>query len=255
MKHSIAVLLFIASGVAVAKGPEPVSVGKGVYMMTDRNWTIFGSSDGIITKLMTKANSFCKAKSGSEAELVDSAGSEAVPGVINNSGVLRRPAQGATGTIYFRCGSTTTASTQPQTFKLPDSYYERVSLLQEKVLEGEISAGKGFASQQVSIGFSPLQETDVAMLEGRSTWWVDKSKRWFIHLQNVTLSNLEAFEFALNSGSCAKPTSEVRKVIIQLERPIRAGDQAVINFSNPIATETSDQVQCGVVSAAWGTPG
>ena len=254
MKYCIAALLFIASGIAAAKGPEAVSIGKGVYMLTDKNFTIFGSSDGIIVKLMTKANSFCKEKNGAEAEMVDSAGSGAAPGVINNSGMLRRPAQGATGTIYFRCSTETTAvpHNQAQTDALPNSYYERVNLLQDRVLGGEIPAGRGFATQQASSNFSPMPGTDAAMLEGRSTWWIDQSKRWFIHLQNVTSSNLEAFEFALNSGTCAEPKSAVHKVVVQLERPIRAGDQAVINFTNPIPADTSVG-QCGIVSAAWGT--
>ena len=44
-------------------------------------------------------------KNGKEAVLVQSNGSEAVPGKINNSGRLQQGARGATGTIYFQCGA------------------------------------------------------------------------------------------------------------------------------------------------------
>ena len=254
MKAIFVIVGLALSGNALAKDPQAVPVGKGVYMMTDRNFTIFGSSDGIIAKLMTKANSFCQKSSGVEAELVDSGGSEAVPGTINNSGMLRRPAQGATGTIYFRCGSAPAPESTASQTSLPDSYYERVESLRSKVMAGEITAGKGIVSPQISPAFAQLQASDAEMIEGRSTWWIDDGT-WFIHLQNVTQSDLEAIEFAVNFGSCSAPSSPVQKALIQLQRPIRTGEQAVINFTRPISTDKVEESMCGVVTAAWGSRG
>jgi len=125
-------------------------------------------------------------------------------------------------------------------------------LLQEKLLSGDITAGKGLIVQQVSPAFAPLPEASAAALESHETWWIDKSKRWFIHIQNVTSFNLDAIEFSLNSGACAKPTSPVRKTIIHLEHPIRVANEAVINFASPITNGVFGEVQCGIISAAWG---
>lgn len=74
-------------------------------MLSDQNFTIFGSPEKIVAKLMKQAGEFCQAKSGKEAVLLQSDGSEAVPGTINNSGRLKQAARGATGTIYFQCGA------------------------------------------------------------------------------------------------------------------------------------------------------
>jgi hypothetical protein len=255
MRAAVAVFGLILCSTALAKDPQAVPIGKGIYMMTDRNFTIFGSSDGIVAKLMTKANVFCQKNTGKEAELVDSDGSEAVPGTINNSGTLRRAAQGATGTIYFRCGAATPTESVASDAALPDSYYERVEGLRTKVMSGDIPVAKGIVSSQASSAFAPLATSDAEMLEGRSTWWVDDNGTWFMHLQNVTESGLEAIEFSVNFGSCSAPTSPVQKAVIQLQRPIRPGDQAVINFSRPISTDKVEATMCGVVTAAWGTRG
>ena len=254
MKAIVVILGLALSGSALAKDPQAVPIGNGIYMMTDRNFTIFGSSDGIIAKLMTKANAFCQNSNGVQAELVNSGGSEAVPGTINHSGTLRRAAQGATGTIHFRCGSSPLATSTSPTTPLPDSYYERVESLMSKVMSGDIPAGKGIVSSQVSPSFTQLPASDAEMIEGRSTWWVDNGT-WYIHLQNVTQSDLEAVEFAVNFGSCSAPSSPVQKSLIQLQRPIRSGEQAVINFSTPISTERVEPSMCGVVTSAWGSRG
>lgn len=239
-----------------AHAQQPVSIGKGIYMMTDRNLTIFGSSDGIVAKLMTKANAFCQKSQGVEAELVDSGGSEAIPGTINSSGMLRRPAQGATGTIHFRCDSAPGAAPAAEASPaLPDSYYERIDWLRERVLSGDIPAGKGVISQTISPAFAELSPEEVEMLEGRSTWWVGESGTWFIHLINATNADLEAIQFSVNFGSCKAPTSPVERTSIQLVRTIRAGEQAVISFPKPISTENIEPLMCGTVSAAWGPRG
>jgi Short C-terminal domain len=95
---------------------EPVLLGQGKYMLTDQNFTIFGSTGKIVAKLSKQAHEFCQSKHGKEAFLLDSDGSEAVPGTINNSGRLQRAAQGATGTIYFQCGAPEpVAATEPKT--------------------------------------------------------------------------------------------------------------------------------------------
>ena len=60
MKYITAVIMFALAGTVSARGSEAVAIGGGKYMMTDRNFTIFGSADGIITKLITKAHAFCE---------------------------------------------------------------------------------------------------------------------------------------------------------------------------------------------------
>ena len=230
--------LMISGATFAASSSSVVPIGEGKYMLTGRNMTVFGSADGIAAKLMVKANEYCQQKSKSEAILLDMAGESAQMGVRT-----------ASSTIYFRCGTSEPAPTQASA--LPDSYYERVDNLQKQLMSGDIAAGKGFISAQASPSFVQLPESDAAMLEGRSTWWIGEDNRWFIHLQNVTTSSLEAFEFALNFGSCAAPSSPVQKVIVQLNRPVPAGEQAVINFPKPISADTADQKLCGVVSSAW----
>ena len=101
MKKILLMGLLLAPFLASAK--EPTALGQGRYMLTDQNFTIFGSPDKIVAKLTRQAHEFCKQKTGNEAFLTDADGSDAVPGEINNSGVLKRGAQGATGTIRFRC--------------------------------------------------------------------------------------------------------------------------------------------------------
>lgn len=102
MRASALFILLVASSVAHAKD-EPTALGQGQYMLTDQNFTIFGNTDKIVAKLTKQAHEFCQKKTGQEAYLLSSDGAEAVPGQINNSGRLQRAAQGATGTIYFRC--------------------------------------------------------------------------------------------------------------------------------------------------------
>ena len=47
-------------GNALAKDPQAsLSAGGIAPTMMDPNFTIFGSSDGIVAKLMIKANAFC----------------------------------------------------------------------------------------------------------------------------------------------------------------------------------------------------
>jgi hypothetical protein len=255
MKAAAVVIALVLSSSASARELEPVSIGKGIFMLTDRNFTIFGSSDGIVAKLMTKANAYCQKSGGEDAELVDSDGSEAVPGTINNSGTLRRPAQGATGTIYFRCGSVAPPKTSVTRATLPDSYHERVESLRTKVMSGDIPTGKGIISTKVSSAFTPMSVSDVDMIEGRSTWWIDDNGTWFIHLQNVSDFDLEAFEFSVTFGSCSAPSSPVQSTVLQLQRPIHSGDQAVVNFSRPISTDNVESIMCGVVTSAWRSGG
>jgi hypothetical protein len=180
---------------------------------------------------------------------------QAKPSKIASSGILSGFVEYNSESIYFICGAEVEveADTETHTTTLPESYYERVELLKVHVLDGEIPVGKGFVTPQPPSNFSLLSEAEAAMVEGRSTWWIERSIRLFIHLQNVTSSNLEAFEFALSSGPCEEPTPPVRKVIIQLEKPIRAGDQAIINFTNPIPIDKSGLAHCGIVTSAWGT--
>lgn len=103
MKYMTAALLLLVSSVSVAKEPTPV--GEGKFMLSDQSMTIFGSTDKIVAKLMKQAQEFCQTTSGEEAVLLQSDGTEAVPGTINDSGRLHQAARGATGTIYFQCGA------------------------------------------------------------------------------------------------------------------------------------------------------
>jgi hypothetical protein len=260
LKYLIVIMIFIAICIVTiatisTRNPETITVAEGVYMMSDRNLTIFGRSERTISELMIKANSFCKDKNGAEAKFADSGIYQAKPSKIASSGILSGFVEYNSESIYFICGAEVEveADTETHTTTLPESYYERVELLKVHVLDGEIPVGKGFVTPQPPSNFSLLSEAEAAMVEGRSTWWIERSIRLFIHLQNVTSSNLEAFEFALSSGPCEEPTPPVRKVIIQLEKPIRAGDQAIINFTNPIPIDKSGLAHCGIVTSAWGT--
>lgn len=103
MRIIFAIAVLLAPGIVLAK--EPTSIGQGQYMLSDQNFTIFGNADKIVAKLMKQAQDFCMAKEGKEAVMLQSGGSEAEPGRINNSGRLQKAAKGATGTIYFQCGA------------------------------------------------------------------------------------------------------------------------------------------------------
>lgn len=112
MRGFLLVGLLLVSYSSYAK--EPTSLGQGRYMLTDQNFTIFGSPEKIVAKLTRQAHEFCKSQTGNEAYLLGADGSEAVPGEVNNSGVLKRGAQGATGTIHFRCEMPGKASSSPK---------------------------------------------------------------------------------------------------------------------------------------------
>jgi hypothetical protein len=103
MKILLALTALLLSAPVLAK--EPTSIGQGRYMLSDQNFTIFGSTDKIVAKLMKQSQEFCMAKEGKEAVMLESGGSEAEPGRINNSGRLQHAAKGAMGTIYFQCGA------------------------------------------------------------------------------------------------------------------------------------------------------
>lgn len=103
MRIIVAVLALLACGTASA-AKEPTPIGDGKYMLSDQNFTIFGSTDKIVAKLMKQATEFCTTKTGKGAVLLQSGGDEAQPGQFSN-GQLQRGARGATGTIYFQCGA------------------------------------------------------------------------------------------------------------------------------------------------------
>lgn len=82
---------------------EPTDMGGGVYMLTDQNFTVFGSPEKIAAKLTTQAHAFCKERTGQQAHLLAQDGTDAQMGTYNDSGRLQRGARGATGTIHFSC--------------------------------------------------------------------------------------------------------------------------------------------------------
>lgn len=106
MKAPFAIALLLVSGVSYAK--SPTSIGKGQYMLSDQNITIFGSTDKIVVKLMKQAEEFCQKKDGKEAVMLESGGESAVPGQFSTNGGNQRYAKGATGTVYFQCGESET---------------------------------------------------------------------------------------------------------------------------------------------------
>nr|WP_152620053.1 SHOCT domain-containing protein [Lysobacter sp. A03] len=116
MKIGAAICLLALSSTVHAK--EPTSLGGGQYMLTDQNFTIFGSTDKIVAKLIAQAHQFCHKKTGYEAILSDSRGTGAV---VGQAGLIARPAQGATGTIHFTCGQATQVSA-PIENRQPDIY-------------------------------------------------------------------------------------------------------------------------------------
>lgn len=106
MKMGFVIALLALSTTVHAKEPTPI--GGGQYMLTDQNFTIFGSTDKIVAKLIRQAHQFCNKKTGQEAVLSDTRGTGAV---VGQSGLVTRPAQGATGTIHFTCGPDAQAPT------------------------------------------------------------------------------------------------------------------------------------------------
>lgn len=277
MRTSIPTLVFAICITGCASTSQVVPVGNGVYEIAGSSATALSSAGAQRVRLIEKASEYCR-QLGKTVSVVDASGEDGQVGsyasVSGNAygprsgasmyGSAVTPGQRATADVLFRCTSSASRPAipetqiqpqrQPQTSVLPRSYYERVNSLQEKLLSGDITASKGIVVGQVSPMFVPIPKTSADALEGHETWWVDKSKRWFIHLQNVTSFNLGAIEFSLSSGTCAKPTSPVRKTIIQLEHPIGTTSEAVINFAGPIADHVASEVQCGIISAAWGTP-
>lgn len=280
MRTSIPTLVLAICITGCASTSQVVPVGNGVYEIAGSSATALSSAGAQRVRLIEKANEYCR-QLGKTVSVVDASGKDGQVGsyasVSGNAygprsgasmyGSAVTPGQRATADVLFRCTSSTSGpaipETQPQpqpqrqsqTSALPRSYYERVNSLQEKLLSGDITASKGIVVEHVSPTFVPIPETNTAALEGHETWWIDKSKRWFIHIQNVTSFNLAAIEFSLNSGTCAKPTSSVRRTIIQLEHPIGPTSEAVLNFTGPITDHVAGEVQCGIISAAWRTPG
>lgn len=91
----LAIIFFtISSQVDAGSSSAVVPIGGGKYMLTGRNATIFGSPDGIVAKLMIKANEYCQTNNKSEAILLDMSGESAQYG--NNT---------ASASVYFKCGS------------------------------------------------------------------------------------------------------------------------------------------------------
>lgn len=237
---SAAIVFFMSGTTHATSSSEVVPIGEGKYMITGRNATIFGSADGIAAKLMIKANEYCQGKSKSEAVLLDMSGESAQYG--NNT---------ASSTIFFKCGAAVSSAAKVEVSPLPESYYQRVDNLKIQLMSGDIIAGKGIIIVQAPQNFNQLPKSDAAMLEGRSTWWVGEDNKWFIHLQNVTTSTLAAFEFTVNAGSCADSSSLSEKFIIQLNRPIPPGEEAVVNFPKPVSTNSPHNRYCGIISSAW----
>lgn len=256
-----------------ASTSQVVPVGNGVYEIAGSSATALSSTGAQRVRLIEKANEYCH-QLGKTVTVIDASGRDGQVGsyasISGNAygprsggsihGSAISPGQRATADVLFRCDPSAPSPVndktqfQYKTSQLPRSYYERVNFIREKLLNGDMAAGKGLIVPHAPSTLAPLVETDVAALEGRETWWINKSKRWFIHIQNVTSFDLGAIEFSLNSGTCAKPTSPIHKTIINLENPIRATNEAVVNFANPAANDMPGEVQCGTISAAWGTP-
>jgi hypothetical protein len=142
MKYVAVAALLLMPGVAVAK--EPTQIGGGKYMLSDQNFTIFGSSDKIVAKLMKQAEEFCQGQSGKEAFMLESDGAEAIPGTINNSGRLQQAARGATGTVYFQCG----APEQVTSSSASSATYENLSKLKALLDSGAITQAEYDAEKQ-----------------------------------------------------------------------------------------------------------
>lgn len=99
LRWFVALSAVLACAVAYAGSmSDVVPVGGGKFMLTGRNATVFGSSDGIAAKLITKAHQYCEGNGGGEAVLLDKDGESAAVGVRT-----------ASSTIYFRCDAKTPA--------------------------------------------------------------------------------------------------------------------------------------------------
>jgi hypothetical protein len=146
MKYVCLAALLLVSSAGFAK--DPTQIGGDKYMLAEQNFTIFGSSDRIVAKLMRQAIEFCHAKNGKEAILLQSDGAEAVPGTINNSGQLRQAAQGATGTIYFQCGASEPAASASSSAAM----YENLAKLKALLDSGAITQSEYDAEKKKLLG-------------------------------------------------------------------------------------------------------
>lgn len=136
---------FLISNEVSAESTEPTPIGQGQYMLAHKNFTVFGSSDKIIVKLMEQAQEFCRSKEGKEAVLLQTGGDDAEPAQFRN-GQLQRPAKGASGTIYFQCGAPETDATK-QTDK-----YDALAKLKSLLDSGAITKEEFEAQKKKILG-------------------------------------------------------------------------------------------------------
>lgn len=157
------------------------------------------------------------------------------------------------GYAFKRMGNVAGTATLQSAQSLPRSYYNRVKLIREKLLEGDIPASIAFVTQQTPSESQALTAADASTLEKYETWWLSSSgsERWFIYIANLTSSNLSVIEFSVNSGSCSNPTSPVSKINIQLAHSIASGAKAVINFPDPFSHGVAVNIHCGIITGAW----
>jgi hypothetical protein len=116
-------------------------------MLNGKSATIFGTSGKIIENLVVQANAFCRRTAGVDAELLDTTGSESVPGEANSNGSLKRPGKGASGTITFRCG-TPPAEPVPST----DDAYTQIGKLKALLDSGAITQEEYDAEKKKLLG-------------------------------------------------------------------------------------------------------
>jgi hypothetical protein len=83
---------------ACASTPSaPTPIGQGVYMLSGRDATVFGSYEQKVAELVGQANAFC-AQQNKAATLTDASGRSSI---VGTPGV--RAGQTASAMITFRC--------------------------------------------------------------------------------------------------------------------------------------------------------
>lgn len=137
MKIAIVIMSILCSTVVVAADRDPTSIGGGRYMLSGKSATIFGTSGKIIENLAAQANAYCRRTVGVDANLLDSSGTESVPGEANSNGSLKRPGKGATGTITFRCGAPATETSPPDASA--DDVYTQIGKLKALLDSGALT--------------------------------------------------------------------------------------------------------------------
>lgn len=244
------IVLFAFAFDVNAKDPEPVSMGDGTYLITDKNVTIFGSPEKIVVKLMKIAHSFCQTKTGQEARLLDTTLTDAVPGYSGQLG--SRPGKGASAAIQFACNGS--AQNAPQnsinsSSASQDAYAQKVEAIQKRVLDGDLQVIKAEIAQDQG-GFKLLPVDVARALEKSNTWWHEGEGKIYIYISNASAMPIHAMSFLFSAGYCSGQSSlNTKETFVSFKNRLEPSQAAVILVANPMVMQGEG---CLTIVNSWG---